>query len=277
MTFASRQNAPLPENWTQLFTAVLSEFLAFCQRNGWRAAFHQVPPDHFPDYAAQKLKWMKVGEDAVVDLSTFSLSGKSMKHIRSTLNRVERDGYRCVQVEPPLDEEMVDALRGISDKWLTLGHHRERHFTLGQFEDEYVRQSPVFVLESAEGEAMAFLNIIPDGVEGEATIDLMRRKAEPDGAMDYLFVRAFESLRDRGFQRFSLGMAPFANMGGDGETSIPEKLAAQLYEHGEALFAYKGLRTFKDKFGPAWEPRYLVYQNDITLPLVTLALARLGE
>ena len=259
------------------FTRLLHEFLAHCERNGWRVAFHQVPERHLSDYAAAKLKWMKIGEEAIVDLRTFTTSGGAMKSTRPTVHRLEREGYHVAYLDPPVDDEMIEMLRDISDEWLAIGHHRERQFTLGQFDDDYVRQHPVFVLMDAEGVAVAFTNVIPDGVEAEATIDLMRRKSKPDGAMDYLFVRGFEALRDRGYSRFSLGMAPFANIGREGETTLPEKVVAQLYEHGERLFAYKGLRSYKNKFGPEWEPRYLVYQSELTLPIVALALTRLTE
>ena len=259
------------------FSCVLNEFLAYCERNGWRSAFHQVPEQHLPDYAAAKLKWMKVGEEAVIDLMTFTTSGHAMKSIRPTINRLEREGYHVVYQEPPLDEETIEVLRSVSDDWLAIGHHRERRFTLGQFDEDYIRQHPVFILKDAEGTAVAFTNVIPDGADAEATIDLMRRKSKPDGAMDYLFVRSFEMLRDQGSRYFSLGMAPFANMGREGDATLPENIVAQVYERGERLFAYKGLRGYKDKFGPHWEPRYLVYQSDLTLPVVALALTRLTE
>jgi phosphatidylglycerol lysyltransferase len=234
-----------------------------------------VSDRHLADYADAKLKWMKIGEEAIVDLATFTTSGRAMKSIRPTINRLEREGYHVEFREPPLDDETIEILRDISDDWLAIGHHRERGFTLGQFDDQYVRRCPVFILEDADGIAVAFINVIPDGAEGEATIDLMRRKSKPDGAMDFLFVRGFERLREREYTQFSLGMAPFANVGRDGETTLPEKGVARLYEHGERIFAYKGLRAYKDKFGPRWEPRYLVYQSEVTLPIVALALTRL--
>lgn len=191
--------------------------------------------------------------------------------------RMEREGYRVVYYPPPQTAERLATLREVSDEWLELGGHRERSFTLGRFEDDYIRNSPIFAVEDTGSQIVAFANLIPDGVEGETTIDLMRRRAQPDGVMDYLFLRAFEQLKSEGYHRFSLGMAPFANVGAEEGARIPERIVGQFYEHRNRLFSYKGLRSYKDKFHPCWEPRYLVYRSESSLPAIALAIVRLTE
>ena len=259
------------------FELVLAEFLEFCDTNGWRVAFHQSGPHRQPVYRAHGLQSVKVGEDAVVDLDSFTLAGGAMKNIRSQVHKLEREGYRVVSYPAPQTDERLAGLRAVSDEWLQLGGHRERRFTLGQFEDEYIRHSTVFTVERADGEIVAFTNLIPDGVEGETTLDLMRRKAEPAGVMDLLFVRVMEQLKDAGYRRFSMGMAPFANVGVDHDARLTERLIHQLYEHFNRLFSFKGLHTYKDKFHPRWEPRYLVYRSETSLPLIVLAILALTE
>lgn len=260
------------------FQRVLAEFLDFCDANGWRVAFHQVPAAHLPDYQASGFSRIKIGEDALVDLTRFSLQGPSMKSFRSTLNRLQREGYRTVYQEPPLDHATLARLRAVSDEWLQIPGRRERGFTLGDFNDAYVRSTPVIWVEDAAGKVLAFANVIPDGVAGEATLDLMRRRTEaPNGVMDFLFIRLFDQLRTAGYTRFSLGLAPLADVGTDPGSPVIERGLHLLAEHQTHFFSYKGLHDYKDKFGPIWEPRYLVFQSEATLPLVTLALIRLTE
>lgn len=256
---------------------VLAEFLDFCDANDWVVAFHQTPDLHRAAYRRAGLAMLKIGEEAVVDLTTFSLSGKAMKHLRATVNRFEREGYREVWYDPPLDDATLARLREVSDEWLTIEGRRERGFTLGRFEDAYIRSTPVMAVEDAEGRMTAFANLIPDGVAGEATIDLMRRRREPSGSMDVLQVRLFEALHERGYRSFSLGMAPFAEVGGEPAATMAERALHLFYERFNRFFAYKGLREYKDKFQPRWEPRYIVFASELQLPLIALALLRVTE
>ena len=167
-------------------------------------------------------------------------------------------------------------LRAVSDAWLTIAGRRERGFSLGRWDDAYVRASAVMTVEDAAGRVYAFANLIPDGVSGEATIDLMRRRPDaPNGVMDYLFVELFAHARTSGFARFSLGMTPFAAVGTRPGAPALERGLGLVSRHFDRQFSVKGLRAYKDKFGPAWEPRYLVYQSAAALPFVVLALLRL--
>ena len=123
---------PLAETPEDL-ALTLAEFLDFCDANAWRVAFHQVPPTRLPAYRAAGLQALKIGEEAVVDLTAFNLSGKTMKHLRATVNRFEREGYRAVSYPAPLDDALLGHLRAVSDEWLTIEGRRERGFTLGAF------------------------------------------------------------------------------------------------------------------------------------------------
>jgi phosphatidylglycerol lysyltransferase len=38
-----------------------------------------------------------------------------------------------------------------------------------------------------------------------------------------------------------------------------------LFEQGEAFYNFQGLRSYKEKFHPVWEPRYLAYPGGLAL------------
>ncbi len=260
------------------FRRVLDEFLDFCDANDWAVAFHQIPGTHLDDYAAAGLSCIKIGEEAIVDVTNFTLEGHAMKALRSSINRLEREGYRVVSFTAPLADDTLARLRKVSDEWLSLPGRRERGFTLGSFSEEYVRATPVLAIEDATGELLAFVNVIPDGVEDEATIDLMRRRIDvPNGTMDLLQVRLIEHLRALGFKRYSLGMAPFSNVGDQPNAPVIERAIRLLYDHFSLVFSYKGLYSYKAKFQPSWEPRYLAYSGETALPKIILALIQLSE
>jgi phosphatidylglycerol lysyltransferase len=260
------------------FRLVLEEFLDFCDANGWRAAFHQVPAKHLADYQEAGFSTVKIGEEAVLDLTAFSLTGNARKSLRAAVNKLEKSGFTASYVDAPQPLARMEQLREVSDAWLREGRRRERRFTLGQWDEKYVRSCDVISIEDPEGRIVAFANLVPDGAPGEATIDLMRHVHDgPNGLMDVLFVKLFDALKVRGYARFSLGMAPFAEVGSTPDSTTLERGIHLLGEHLNRFFSSKGLREYKNKFSPTWEPRYLVFPSEVALPAVTLALVRLTE
>jgi phosphatidylglycerol lysyltransferase len=257
---------------------VLEEFLDFTDANGWRAAFHQTPATRLPFYQEAGYSAVKIGEEAIVDLTTFTLVGNARKSLRAASNKLEKTGFVATYVAAPQPPERLAQLRTVSEGWLQEGGRRERHFTLGQWDDKYIRGCDVMSIDDAGGRIVAFANIIPDGAPGEATIDLMRHVHDgPNGLMDVLFVKLFLALKERGFTTFSLGMAPFAEVGSNPDSTTLERGIKLLGEHLNRFFSSNGLREYKNKFDPRWEPRYLIFPSEVTLPAVTIALVRLTE
>lgn len=256
----------------------LDEFLDLCEVNGWEPAFHQVPPHHLPAYRQRGFTLVMIGQDAIIHLASFTMSGHSMKNLRSLRNRAQRDGIEVQVIDPPLPDDLVRELREISDDWLTLEGRRERTFTLGQFDPAYIRSCPVLVLRSPSGRGEAFINLIHDGAPGEITFDLMRHRVDAlNGAMDLLILALVDLARERGYTAVSLGMVPFVTAKPSEQTALVEQAIARLAKPMGRFFASKSLFAYKDKFHPDWEPRYLVVRSLAQLPRVTLALTRLAE
>ncbi|NDI46646.1 phosphatidylglycerol lysyltransferase domain-containing protein [Goekera deserti] len=252
------------------------QFLALCRRNGWRPAFHQVGEADLPLLTGLGLVAAKIGEEAVVDVTTFSTEGREHKSLRSALRRCERAGYRVQELPHPLTDDDAARLRVVSDAWSADGRHRERTFTLGQFDVAQLRETPVLAVLDGDGEVQAFTNLLPAYRSEERTFDLMRRRpGSVNGVMELLFVAMIDRARAEGARGLDLGLAPFTGL--EDQPGAPATVMRLLYEHGGALFAYAGLRAFKQKWGPRWEARYVVARSAGELPAVAVAVARLGE
>ena len=72
-----------------------------------------------------------------------------------------------------------------------------------------------------------------------------------------------------GFQRFGLGMAPLSGMADHPLAPNWHRLGRLLFAHGEHFYNFQGLRSFKEKFDPVWEPRYLASPGGVG-PLIVL-------
>ncbi|MGB9905164.1 MAG: phosphatidylglycerol lysyltransferase domain-containing protein [Desulfotomaculales bacterium] len=251
---------------------LVAQFKTLCEKNDWHPVFYQVLPDYLPVYRDLGFKFLKIGEEAVVDVRDFSLSGSARKSLRWSVNRMLRKGYTTKMFFPPLADETLKELKDVSEEWLKLQHGGEKRFSLGWFDPHYLRQCPVMAVVDPEGKIQAFANLIPEYRRNEGTVDLMRRRGEDSGLMDLLFVRLIKYFREQGYATFNLGLAPLAGVGDYPEAGVPEKVLNFFYQHFNQLYAFKGLRRFKEKFGPRWEPRYLVYTSPLLLPKIALAI-----
>ncbi len=258
--------------------STIQEFLEMCRRHGWRAGFHQVRGDRLPLYQTLGLRGLKIGDEAVVDLTHFTLEGSSMKPARNTVTRLERLGYRVEVFDPPLDAALLDNLQRISDEWLLLPGHRERRFTLGTFSRDYVRNTRVYVAFNPTGAAVAFLNLVPSYDAALATVDLMRRSADStNGLMDFLFAKAFLDCKERGCHRFSLGLAPLTEFTSGTPPTPEERIVQWGLRRLPNLFRSDSLRRFKAKYASEWQPSYEVYASRWDLPRFAVALRNLTE
>jgi phosphatidylglycerol lysyltransferase len=257
---------------------IIRDFRELCRENDWKLFFHQTLPDFLPTYRRLGFKKLKLGDDAIVDLTAFSLEGKSMKAVRSSNQKLEKAGIRVNAYEPPLSDEVLDQARQVSDEWRQIPGRRERSFTLGAFEPEYVRATPMLAALDANGRMLGFVNMIPSHRRGEATMDLMRRRNDaPNGIMDYLFVKMFLSEKAKGTERFNLGMAPMSGFQEREEASIEERAIHNFLQRLGFIFSYRGLKHYKAKWAHLWEPRYVIYQNVLDLPLLAMALGKVSE
>lgn len=258
--------------------SVVADFSHFCAENDWGLAFYQTLPDFLPIYARCGLAKLKLGDDAIVDLRTFTLDARERRSLRATVHKVERQGVSVRYYEPPLSDDVLGQLESVSDEWLRIPGRRERQFTLGRFDPDYVRQCPVLVATTSDDVVQAFVNVIPSYRKGETTIDLIRRRGTaPNGVMDFLLVKLLFQSRDRGFQRFSLGLAPMSGFQAKEDASPEERAIHAFFQHLTFVFSFTGLRAYKSKFATDWEPRYVVYRNALDLPRVAVTLARVSE
>ena len=253
-------------------------FLEFCRANDWGVAFHQTLPDFLSIYSKLGLKHLKIGDEATVDLTNFDLDGRRRKRLRATVNKFEKSGFHIVEHQPPIPDEVMRDARHVSYDWLSLPGRRERQFSLGTFDEAYVRMTPLYTLVDARGRMVAFVNRIKSYGRSEATVDLMRHLREaPNGTMDYLFTKLFLDCKEEGFERFSLGMAPLDGFRAGEAPTAEERAVHYFISHLDFIFSFSGLRHYKAKFADTWEPRYLVYQNILALPQVAVALAKVSE
>ena len=242
---------------------------------GW-ALFYQVAPDHLPYYLDLGLSLTKLGETARVSLTDFSLEGSSRKELRYTQRKMEKEGLSVEILPAAQATERLGDLKRISDAWLAEKNTHEKGFSLGNFDAAYLGHFDMAVVKKADA-IVAFANLWKSADKAELSVDLMRYDpgTAPRGVMDFLFIQIMGWARDQGYRWFDLGMAPLAGLEDRSLAPLWNRLAAFLSRHGEHFYNFQGLRQYKDKFDPVWEPRYLASPGGLALPAILTHLTQL--
>ena len=250
-------------------------FLDRCSDFGGVPVFYQVPPQRLHHYADVGMTLVKIGEEAKVDLRAFTLQGGHAAKFRKVMRRLERDGATFRVVEAAQVPALIAELREVSDEWLGVKAGAEKGFSLGHFDASYLSRLPVAVLER-HGRILSFANLWLGADGGEMSIDLMRHRSDvPNGAMEALFIHLILWGQARGYRWFVLGMAPLAGVVPSPVRSLWNRVGGFVYEHGESLYGFQGLRAYKEKFDPVWEPRYLAWAGRWQLPRVLADISAL--
>lgn len=259
-----------PVGHKEAFPELIWRFVEMARQHGGRAVFYEVSALNLALYADAGLLAYKLGEDARVPLGDFSLAGPKRAPLRHALNRGEREGLTFAVVGPAEIPGILDEIEAISRGWLAEHKAREKRFSLGAFDRAYVASQPVALLRK-NGRTVAFATVMVTERRGEATIDIMRFSQDaPPGAMDVLFLKLIEHFKAEGYAFFNLGMAPLSGFADSPAAPIWSRIARQVFEHGEALYNFKGLRSFKAKFQPEWQPKYMAVAGGFN-PVFALA------
>ncbi len=243
-------------------------------QGGW-PVFYEVGTARLPLYIDLGLSLLKLGEEAIVPLASFSLDGGTRKGLRRAMKEAEKREVSFELIAAGQTENLLPTLQHISDAWLAEKHVREKGFSLGRFDAEYLRHQPIGLIRH-EGRPVGFANVLRAGDGGELSVDLMRFSPDaPGGVMDYLFIELMLWGRTEGFSRFNLGMAPLSGLEPRALAPLWNRAGSLVFRFGEHFYNFRGLRQYKDKFDPVWEPRYLASPGGLALPRILSNVATL--
>jgi phosphatidylglycerol lysyltransferase len=243
-------------------------FRELSDHHGGRTVFYQASADCLALYVDLGLAALKIGEEARVPLTGFTLEGAARADLRQAWRRAERDGATFEVIPPERIAEVLPDLRRISDSWLARKSVAEKRFSVGAFSEAYMSNFAT-VLVRSEGNISAFANLWHTGSKEELSIDLMRFGPDaPRGAMDYMFIELMLWGRAHGYRWFNLGMAPLAGLESHPLAPAWHRVGNFVFRHGEHFYNFDGLRRYKTKFDPTWVPKYLVAPGGIALPRI---------
>ena len=258
-----------PEN----LMSFIKSFDKYCFESGLKSFYYRVPEEAMETFMKCGKKRLYLGQEGVVDLTTFTLDGGNRKSIRNALKKVAEKGYSCKVYTAPVMDGLIQKIKSVSDEWLADTEREEIVFSQGMFLWEELKQQTIITVENSEEKIVAFLNVIPDYAPGEGTYDLIRKTRDaPNGVIDFILVELFKYLKDNGSTSVNIGFAPLSGL--LDPKNLPERSMKFAYEKIKSFSHYKGLRDAKDKFSPVWHNKYLVYDQDYDLIQVPAVLSK---
>lgn len=245
---------------------LLWRFRELADSHAARPGLYGLTGEDLPDVVELGFSIQKVGESAAVPLDTFSLEGRRRGNLRRAWRKAVEEGASFEVLQGEGVRALTAELQAISDSWLA--HHAggEKGFSMGGFTAAYVAEFPVALARFA-GRPVAFATLWTTADRGAFSMDLMRYADEaPKNIMDYLFVELLDWGRAQGYQAFEFGMAPLAGLDDRPLAPIMSRVGRLLFERGEEIYNFQGVRRYKDKYDPLWQPRYIAAPHKWAIP-----------
>ncbi|MEV4944135.1 phosphatidylglycerol lysyltransferase domain-containing protein [Streptomyces sp. NPDC053755] len=226
---------------------------------------------------------LELGDEAVVDVADFSLSGRAMRNVRQMVKRIERNGYttKVRRVRDLSDGELERVRRAAAD-WRGTDTERGFSMALGRIGDPGDGDAVIATAHKTDddttaspyGDLKAIIHFVPWGTDG-MSLELMRRDRSADPGMnELLIVAALQDSPRLGITRVSLNFAMFRAALARGEkigAGPVLRLWRGLLVFLSRWFQIESLYKFNAKFQPRWEPRFVVYRKSRDLPRIGFA------
>ncbi|MFJ3504097.1 MULTISPECIES: phosphatidylglycerol lysyltransferase domain-containing protein [unclassified Streptomyces] len=227
---------------------------------------------------------LELGDEAVVDVADFSLSGRAMRNVRQMVTRIERNGYTTrVRRVRDLDDAELERVRRAAADWRGTDTERGFSMALGRIGapgdgDAVIatahKTDDTGTADSPYGDLKAIIHFVPWGRDG-MSLELMRRDRSADPGMnELLIVAALQASPTLGIARVSLNFAMFRAALARGEkigAGPVLRLWRGLLVFLSRWFQIESLYKFNAKFRPRWEPRFVVYRTSRDLPRIGFA------
>lgn len=257
------------------FAALIWQLAEKADAAGASVVFYKVDAVHLPMYVNMGMSAFKLGDEARVALCDFNLSGGKKLNLRNNYNKSVKEGLEFSVLGGEALKSVMPQLQLLSNEWLHAKATREKQFSLGFFSADYLSYGSVAVVK-CQGQVVAFANLWQDQGHTEVAIDLMRYgNNAPKRAMEYLILSAMLWAKDEGYKWFNLGLAPLSGLQSHRLACVLHKLGGNLFSNHSRFYNFAGVYTYKEKFTPQWQGRYLIVPHSWQFIFALINIAKL--
>jgi lysyl-tRNA synthetase class 2 len=253
---------------------MVGKLIRFAEQRGLQLAVLGASVELLELWREAGLRTLYLGDEAIVDATSFSLEGRWIRKVRQSVSRIEKAGFTSeLQRLGDIGEAELGELEQISARWRAGEPERGFSMAMDGLRGEHMDESFLLVARDGAGAVRGFLHFVPAHGRPVVSLSFMRRDREtPNGLTEYLVVRAIEGLRDEGIEEVSLNFAAFARTMNSPASNL-EKVLGRLLARFNGAFQLESLYRFNSKFGPRWEPRYFAWDGAAGLVRAGIAAA----
>ncbi|MEU6275268.1 bifunctional lysylphosphatidylglycerol synthetase/lysine--tRNA ligase LysX [Streptomyces populi] len=251
----------------------IAAWLDIARRYAWAPAAMGASEEGAKAFARSGLGALQLGDEAILHVAGFDLSGRDMRVTRQAVNRVKRSGATCrVRRHSTLSDSEMEEIVGRADAWRDTETERGFSMALDRLGDPEDGDCLLVEAIGSDGKLLALLSFVPWGRDG-ISLDLMRRdRSAPNGVMEFMVAELCAVAGRFGVRRVSLNFAVFRSVFEEG-ARIGAGPVLRLWRRLLLFFSrwwqLEALYRSNAKYHPEWYPRFICYGD-------TGALARIG-
>jgi len=259
-------------DWPEIILAWRAE----ARRFGWQPAVLAASETGARAYAAAGMRVLRLGDEAVLDTETFNTRRPELADVRRSSAHARRAGVLVrVRLQSSIAEGERSAIAHAVRTWLKGIPDRGFSMALNRPDDPADGRTVVVTAECA-GVLVGILKFVPWGRRA-VSLDTMRHADQAPGGVTELMVTELMAAAPRlGIQRVSLNFCMFRGVFAEAERvggRTVTRLNAGVLGFFDRFWQLERLYRSTRKYDPTWTPRFLCYDDPLTLPRIGLAAA----
>jgi lysyl-tRNA synthetase class 2 len=256
------------------FERLVTRFIAFARERDWRIVILGACERCLDVYRARGLHALYHGDEAVLEVASFSLDGRPIRKVRQSVHRLVAAGYTAEALHPrAIEPDLRRRLESVAREWRGSAPSRGFAMALDALFGLEGEDALFVIGRGSDGEPQGFLHFAVSQPGSALSLSSMPRlRTTPNGFNEWLVVETVEWARSHGYARISLNFAPFAALlTPQAELSRLQRLERRVLLVLKGRFQLDNLLVFNRKFFPSWERRFVVYERRRDLPRVGIA------
>jgi len=222
------------------------------------------------------MRVLLLGDEAILDPARYDLRRASLAPVRHAVSRAARAGIEVqVRRQRELSADELSELSDRAEAWRRGETDRGFSMALGRSGDRADDEVLHVTAHGSDGSLVGLLSLVPWGRAG-VSLDVMRRSPDaPHGVTELMVNELLTRSRQLGLTRVSLNFCMFRAVFEDAErlgSRSLTRVGASVLGLFDRVWQLERLYRSNKKYEPSWQPRFLCYDDAVSLPQVAVAV-----